>query len=76
MGALPALDIIKGIDTRALVARADEEDVVLDLHLDILTDTLRHFLVKGDGGLGTDVDRHIEGIVDDQIPDNRKWGGS
>ena len=72
VGALPALDIIVGIDARALVARTDEEDVVLDLHLDILTDTLRHFLVKGDGGLGTDVDRHVERIVDDQIIASRE----
>ena len=72
MGALPALDIIVGIDARALVARADEEDVVLDLHLDILTDTLRHSLVKGDGSLSPHVDRHAEGIVDDQIIASRE----
>ena len=72
MGALPALDIIVGIDARALVARTDEEDVVLDLHLDILTDTLRHFLVKGDGSLSANMDRHVEGIVDDEVIASRE----
>ena len=72
MGALPALDIIDGIDARALMARTDEEDVVLDLHLDILTDTLRHFLIKGNGSLSTHMDRHAEGIVDDEVIASRE----
>ena len=72
MGALPALDIIVGIDARALVARADEEDVVLDLHLDILTDTLRHFLIKGNSSLSANMDRHVEGIVDDEVIASRE----
>ena len=72
MGVLPALDIIVGIDARALMARTDEEDVVLDLYLDILTYTLRHFLIKGNGSLSTHMDRHAEGIVDDEVIASRE----